>query len=94
MTDNFCFKCGTALRPNAEFCSSCGISLVEGAVKNTPAPAATISALDTGGDVGLYTSVTIGADGLGLISYFDDTNETLKVLHCENTFCSPNFRRR
>jgi len=29
MTDNFCFKCGSALRPNAEFCSSCGIALVE-----------------------------------------------------------------
>ena len=39
MTDNFCFECGTALRPNAKFCSSCGISLAEDAVENTPTPA-------------------------------------------------------
>jgi len=39
MTDNFCFECGTALRPNAKFCSSCGISLAEDAVENTPIPA-------------------------------------------------------
>jgi hypothetical protein len=35
------------------------------------------------------TSITTGADGLGLISYYDFTNEDLKVAHCDNTFCSP-----
>jgi len=54
----------------------------------------TITSLDTSGDVRYHTSVTIGADGLGLISYIDNTNNDLKVLHCENTFCSPYFRRR
>jgi hypothetical protein len=44
--------------------------------------------------VGWHTSVTIGADGLGLVSYYDFTNGDLKVAHCENTFCSPYFRRR
>jgi hypothetical protein len=44
--------------------------------------------------VGWYTSITIGTDGLGLISYRDQTNDDLKVAHCENTFCSPYFRRR
>jgi len=45
--------------------------------------------LDSVGDVGLYqTSVTIGADGLGLISYFDATNDDLKVAHCDNTACT------
>ena len=29
MADDFCFKCGSALRLNAIFCSSCGISLTE-----------------------------------------------------------------
>ncbi|PZC45289.1 MAG: hypothetical protein C1O27_002468 [Chloroflexi bacterium] len=38
--------------------------------------------------------ITIGADGLGLISYWDLTNADLKVAHCENAFCSPHFRRR
>jgi len=42
----------------------------------------------------VYTSMTISADGLGLISYFDFGNDDLKVAHCENTFCSPYFRRR
>ena len=43
-----------------------------------------------------YTSTTIGADGLGLISYsyWDGTNTDMKVAHCENAFCSPYFRRR
>ena len=31
MTDNFCFKCGSTLRPNAKFCSACGIALAEDA---------------------------------------------------------------
>ncbi len=40
------------------------------------------------GAVGRYSSVTIGADGLGIISYIDDTNEDLKVAHCDNTDCT------
>lgn len=48
----------------------------------------------SGGDVGQYTSVTIGADGLPLISYYDVTNGNLKVAHCPNTFCVPFQRRR
>jgi hypothetical protein len=38
--------------------------------------------------VGLDTSVTIGADGLGLISYYDSTNSDLKVAHCSDTNCT------
>ncbi len=48
----------------------------------------TITPLDTAGDVGLSTSVTIGADGLGLISYNDATNGDLKVAHCSNVGCT------
>ena len=32
-----------------------------------------------------------GADGLGLISYYDHTNGDLKVAHCEDVLCSSLF---
>jgi hypothetical protein len=40
--------------------------------------------------VGLYTSITIGSDGLGLISYYEETNDNwgLKVAHCSDIVCS------
>ncbi len=44
--------------------------------------------VDSAGDVGQYTSITIGADGRGLISYHDGTLGALKVLHCGNAACS------
>lgn len=44
---------------------------------------------DSGADVvGQHTSITIGTDGLGLISYRDVTNGALKVAHCNNVLCS------
>jgi hypothetical protein len=49
---------------------------------------ATNSTLDSSGDVGGYDSVTIGTDGLGLISYFDQTNGDLKVAHCTDLSCT------
>ena len=60
---------------------------------DTACASASASPVD-GGLLGLYTSATIGADGLGLISYYDDTNANLKVAHCANTFCVAYFRRR
>jgi hypothetical protein len=42
----------------------------------------------------LYTSITIGADGLPIISYLDKPEGSLKVAHCANVFCTPYFRRR
>jgi len=40
------------------------------------------------------TSMTIGADGVGLISYYNQLNGDLKVVHCSNTFCVPYHRGR
>jgi len=51
-------------------------------------PGFSLTTLDSGGDVGIYTSVAVGADGLGLISYYDNTNKNLKVAHCSNAACS------
>jgi Collagen triple helix repeat (20 copies) len=54
-------------------------------------PGATaLTTLDNAGDVGQETSATVGADGLGLISYYDATNANgdLKVAHCDNAVCT------
>jgi len=46
-----------------------------------PAPPshATITTLDSAGNVGLYPSITSGADGLGLISYYDVTGTVISL---------------
>jgi hypothetical protein len=47
------------------------------------------SAIDTVGVVGWTTSITIGADNLPIISYFDaGLNSDLKVAHCNNAACT------
>jgi preprotein translocase subunit Sec61beta len=51
-------------------------------------PIFSIATLDSVGSVGRTTSMTIGADGLGLISYYDETNSALKVAHCSNAACT------
>ena len=56
-------------------------------IRSTPA-ASKLATLDSAADVGYYTSSTIGADGLGLISYYDKTNHDLKVAHCNSVACS------
>ena len=40
------------------------------------------------GSVGQYGSVTIGSDGLPIVSYYDQGNQRLKVLHCGTSDCS------
>ncbi|HXC66958.1 MAG TPA: hypothetical protein VN638_06015, partial [Nitrospiraceae bacterium] len=47
-----------------------------------------LTTLDGSGDVGQYSSVTMGADGLGLISYYDVTHGDLKVAHCSDAVCT------
>ncbi|UCH87531.1 MAG: hypothetical protein JSU97_03885, partial [Dehalococcoidia bacterium] len=42
--------------------------------------------LDSTGTVGTYNSVTVGVDGLPLISYF--YNFYLQVAHCDNPACT------
>ncbi len=54
----------------------------------------TITSVDTGGDVGWFTSITIGTDSLPVISYYDHTNSHLKVAKCANSFCLNNWSRR
>jgi hypothetical protein len=44
--------------------------------------------LDAAGNVGRWTSITIGTDGLPLVSYRDDTNQSLKVARCNVAACT------
>jgi hypothetical protein len=57
-------------------------------------PGYALTILDGSGNVGRINSVTIGADVLGLISSFDETNGDLKVVHGSDLICVPYHRRR
>src|SRR5215510_7836274 len=60
-----------------------GLTLSVGAGDNTlDRPGFSLTTLDGSGNVGQYSSVAIGTDGLALISYYDATNGDLKVAHC------------
>ena len=49
-----------------------------------------ITSVDTGGDVGKYSSIKIGADGFARISYYDGSNGSVKLARCTNASCSAN----
>jgi hypothetical protein len=71
--------------------------LVVSHCSDLPCSEATSIVLDSPGDSGLNsggTSITIGVDGLPLISYSDQTNFNPKVLHCANLYCLPYWTRR
>ena len=48
----------------------------------------TIVTLDSTGNVGSFTSIAIGTDGNPVMSYYDTSNQDLKVLKCSSPSCS------
>jgi hypothetical protein len=46
-----------------------------------------ITTVDNSADVGKYTSIAIGADGLPIISYQDTTAFALRIAHCNDVAC-------
>ena len=44
--------------------------------------------------VGRFSSVTIGMDGLPIISYHDEADGRFNAAHCSNLFCVPHHRPR
>ncbi|MGH6692722.1 MAG: hypothetical protein ACREF4_18795 [Gammaproteobacteria bacterium] len=47
----------------------------------------TVDDPDGSDDVGEFTSIAIGADGLPVVSYFDARNDDLKIAKCGNRLC-------
>ncbi|MEM7124818.1 MAG: Ig-like domain-containing protein [Chloroflexota bacterium] len=47
----------------------------------------TITAPDTGGRVGKWSSLALDSNGYPVISYYDQDNKSLKVLHCGSPDC-------
>jgi Calx-beta domain len=58
---------------------------VLGPARTAPAE---VTLIDPSPGAGLYASVTVGSDGLGLIAYYDQLSADLRVAHCSNTACS------
>ncbi len=55
---------------------------------------AVTTVVETGPGIAYYNAVMIGADGLPLLSYYDNANRDFVVTHCSNMFCTPATRRR
>jgi hypothetical protein len=52
----------------------------------------TLTAVDTTGAVGAYTSITIGPTGYPIVAYEDSTNGDLKIVRCGSLTCATNNR--
>ena len=50
-----------------------------------------VAAVDSAGDVGQRSSITIGVDGFPVIAYHDASNAKLKVVKCANAACTSSF---
>jgi hypothetical protein len=51
-------------------------------------PAHVLRTVDSTGDVGKYTSIAIGVDGLPIISYYQVDDTSLQVAHCDDLACT------
>ena len=66
-------------------------SLWVGHCSNLTCSSATVSRIDfepPPAELGDWSSITTGSDGLGLVSYLDRDRGNLKIAHCDNAVCS------
>ena len=61
---------------------------------NTACTSASLASVDASGHLQGLNSITIGIDGLPLVSYHETLPPQLKVAHCSNSLCVPYYRRR
>jgi hypothetical protein len=94
---------GTATVQGSQIAGNIAGAQVTGTISNATIGGATLSALgghfvaavgnaittlDSAGNVGEYSSLAIGADGLPVIAYYDATNGDLKVAKCASQTCA------
>ena len=61
---------------------------------NATCSSATLTTVDNpANSVGLYSSIAIGAGGLGVVSHYDSTAGDLRVTRCANTACTSAMSR-
>ena len=66
-----------------------GVIIEGGEIRLDPAAfVPRVAVVDSTGDVGDCSSIAVGVDGFPLISYYDATNDNLKVAHCEDDGCT------
>jgi hypothetical protein len=73
---------------NANYTASGGSDLKVAHCRDVYCTSSTSVTADHGGHVGWRTSMTVGGDGLGVVSEYDITNRDLKLAHCSNLACS------
>jgi hypothetical protein len=72
----------------AEYVSTGGTELRVAHCEDISCSTATVTTVDSEGDVGDHVAIALGTDGLPLISYYDESNGNLKVAHCEDAACT------
>ena len=62
--------------------------LIAALLASSAQAASTITAVDSGGNVGQFPSLVLDGSGFPVVSYWDTTNDDLKLAHCNDPDCA------